>query len=701
MTVFSGEMSSESDDRSVLAPSETNAQGLSKRSRIRYTRSFLVSLANLSTEKGLPRGIEPSVLCELDFRLDWPLQASSESDCERCHENLHKGLLSSENVGLLGPGSLLGVHGDIADASPPKVEESTLPLLHKSKEPYRPPRLFKADWNDYKDEVWVSPEHPSKSEGQKQNWRRDFPEVMREEQKEAFQDKQKKNSNEHDENVKFIMPLEMPESDEIIDSLGPQHSDCIANHTNSPAICGSEFAHQFPAIEEKPAYGISCTEGSESIAHGISNEHSNKVPDEHLKSTTDETSEQLYGCKIPAVILGVLACIGLEHILKPETKEISCSLLWDGCDAEDGNQDSANHHGSHHHLLLPEKGTEQKDTTASSKLNIASDELRPSDSITDNNKLIFLSQGNAGQCEKDLSQEPSYGTSSTKGLQLTDSSSCIRQSSVGRATRKSVSKTCRFFFPVANKNHLASAISKYKPSVINSEDIRFSSSTDQSKGRENQSVSDDLKLNPVCCSDEKDTLPLELCLPDEDSLITVDDFRIVSYKDMLERNEIKADRVMPNAPVDSSRKPMDTKIGIKDEKSTHVYKSEVPVYQGKSSYRASPALINSQVKAVNPKFKPQNTSNRAFSTNVLPTTFHQSQAKPHQQLQQTLFTETVPTPYMPDLYHAQAFPWNYQMSSYGCVPVPTPGFQPYGGTNLLGTQSNALNAGTGYYLGWQ
>ncbi|KAL6127169.1 hypothetical protein ACLB2K_075212 [Fragaria x ananassa] len=638
MTVLACEMSSESCGRSVLAPAETNAQGLSKRLKIRYTRSFLVSLANLSTEKGLLRAIEPSVLSELDCLLEPPWEGSNDSS-----------LLSSENVGLLGHGASLGV---IADTSQPMVEENIVPLLHKCKEPYRPPHLFKADWIDYKDEVWVSPESLGKNEGCKQNWRREFLEVMREGQKETFQEKQKKAlSEQRSNNVESRMPLELSYNEEIIDSLAAEHSDNTANHSKSPATC-FEFADQFPVIEKKPAYGISCTEGSELIAHGVSNDHSTKVPDNHSKSTTTDETSQLYGCNIPAVILGVLACVGIEHIFKPETKEF-----------KDGKRDSGNHHGSHHLMLLPEEGSEQKDMTSSSELR--------TDSITDNSELKFVSKGNAGEFEKDSTQEPSFGTSSTKGLQLTSACTCNRLSSVGRSTRKSVSQACKFFFPIANKNHLASSTRKYKPSVINSEAIVFSSATDQSKGRENQSVSNDLKLNPVCCSDEKDSLPIELCLPDEDSLITVDDFRVVSYKDMLERNQVKSDRVSPSAPIDSS---------------THV-NSVPPVCKGKTSYHASPALVNSQVKAVNPKFKPQNPSSQAFSTNLFPTNFNQSQGKPHQQM----FTTT----YMPELYQVQAFPWNYQMSGYGCVPlsVPTPG-----GTNLLGTQNNA---GTGYYLGWQ
>ncbi|KAL6516970.1 hypothetical protein OROHE_018258 [Orobanche hederae] len=423
MTILAEKMSSEGGDPSVLVPAETTAaQELSKGSRIRYTIAFLVSLAKTSAEKRLPRGIEPSILSELDdFQLDHSWKSSYDSDSESCHEHQHKGLLSSKNVVLLGPSSLMGVHGGIIDASPPKVEENILPLLHKSKEPYRPPHLLKAFWNDYKDEVWVSPEYLSEN-GQKQINRRDFPEVK----KEAFRDNQKKNSSELDKKVEIIKPLDM--SDEIVESLAPEHADTTRNHTTSPDI------------EENPAYCISCTEESELIAHGASNEQSTTVPDKHIKSTTDEASE-LYGCKIPAFSLGVLSCIGLERIFKPETTEIRWSMLWDGCAAEDGKQDSGNHHGSYHIMFLPETGTEQKGMTASSEQNITNYKLHPSDSTTDNNKLIFVSKGYAGQLQKNLTRELSSITSSKKGLQLTNASSCIRQSSVGASTMKNVPKT--------------------------------------------------------------------------------------------------------------------------------------------------------------------------------------------------------------------------------------------------------------------
>ncbi|KAL6180667.1 hypothetical protein ACLB2K_047327 [Fragaria x ananassa] len=163
MTVLAGGMSSESGDRSILAPTETEAQGLNK-------EAF---------------------------------------DAKICQENFDEGLRSSENVGLLGAGSLLGVvHGNIGDVLQPMVEEKTAPLPHKCKEPYRPPHLFKADGTDYKDEVW---------EGQK----------------EAFQENQKKTSTGQRSKMELSR----------IDTLAVEHSYRTANQFKSPATC-SGFTNQ-------------------------------------------------------------------------------------------------------------------------------------------------------------------------------------------------------------------------------------------------------------------------------------------------------------------------------------------------------------------------------------------------------------------------------------------------------------------------
>ncbi|KAL6561131.1 hypothetical protein OROMI_016732 [Orobanche minor] len=99
-----------------------------------------------------------------------------------------------------------------------------------------------------------------------------------------------------------------------------------------------------------------------------------------------------------------------------------------------------------HLLSLLENGTEQKDMIASLELNIASDGLHQGETITNKKQSKPLSQGNDPQYGLDIAREPVYGSSFTKVFQLTDESSCIRQSYVGRST----------------KNHLTSAVSKCK-----------------------------------------------------------------------------------------------------------------------------------------------------------------------------------------------------------------------------------------------
>ncbi|KAL6123133.1 hypothetical protein ACLB2K_075656 [Fragaria x ananassa] len=152
MTVLAGGMSSESGDQSILAPTETEAQGLITE-RNRTVRFEMLRVAKRTLMR-------------------------------------------------------------------PMVEEKTAPLLHKCKEPYRPPHLFKADGTDYKDEVW---------EGQK----------------EAFQENQKKTSTGQ------RSKMELSRIDEIIDTLAvehpsvatPQQSYRTANQFKSPATC-SGFANQ-------------------------------------------------------------------------------------------------------------------------------------------------------------------------------------------------------------------------------------------------------------------------------------------------------------------------------------------------------------------------------------------------------------------------------------------------------------------------
>ncbi|XP_020413762.1 uncharacterized protein LOC109947612 isoform X2 [Prunus persica] len=297
MSDFPGKMSSESEEQSLLARSESNTQEVAKHSRIAYTRDFMFSLEHLDAGKRLPGGIKPSILSELESHVS--SQSCRASDCERWHGTLPRCLLqNSLSVGLLGNDAVLGAYGLISGASAPKFQDNSPPLLHRSKEPFRPRFLSKAEnhsgkspWDLCKDETFGSSECLSEKE-EEEKARRDLFEVITEGHETAIQEKQKKNPNEHEENSKFVMFLEdsaysqrnkceehviSPVSVENIktksltNSLIPEWSDPTANYTKSPEICCSKFAHHFPATETKPTCGFSsCCEGSESMAHGVS-----------------------------------------------------------------------------------------------------------------------------------------------------------------------------------------------------------------------------------------------------------------------------------------------------------------------------------------------------------------------------------------------------------------------------------------------
>lgn len=179
------------------------------------------------------------------------------------------------------------------------------------------------------------------------------------------------------------------------------------------------------------------------------------------------------------------------------------------------------------------------------------------------------SESMAHGVSKDLTREPSYCTGSRKRLQSTDASFFIQQ-------------------PIVDNYVFPSTTNEYGLIGFDCEDSMSSSSVDQSKSKENLLVSDDfvatfrsgveidpgLKLNPDSCFNGKDSLPIELLLPDEDSLITVDDFRFTPDKEdntmlVVEGIPVKADRVSSISPVDTCRKLTGLNI-FKNERSTQL-----------------------------------------------------------------------------------------------------------------------------------
>jgi hypothetical protein len=109
---------------------------------------------------------------------------------------------------------------------------------------------------------------------------------------------------------------------------------------------------------------------------------------------------------------------------------------------------------------------------------------------------------------------------------------------------------CEFASQVMDNSFFPSKVDEYGPSVVNQEGVMSSSyntQTDSSEMKGNKQVSDDilakigskvqpkegLKLNPVRDFDEKSASTIKNCLPDEDSLITFDDYCFLPDEDSL------------------------------------------------------------------------------------------------------------------------------------------------------------------------
>ncbi|GFZ00964.1 hypothetical protein Acr_14g0005990 [Actinidia rufa] len=120
---------------------------------------------------------------------------------------------TSEHDGLLGSGSFPRPSG--AAGAAPKVDSNDHYQLNRSSEPYHPPRPYKAvpysrrDTKDsYNDETFGGTEYASDDRAEEERRRRVSFEMMRKEQQQAFQDKQKLDSDKHkDGHVSDIIEL--------------------------------------------------------------------------------------------------------------------------------------------------------------------------------------------------------------------------------------------------------------------------------------------------------------------------------------------------------------------------------------------------------------------------------------------------------------------------------------------------------------
>ncbi|XVF22491.1 hypothetical protein REPUB_Repub12eG0177200 [Reevesia pubescens] len=217
-----------------------------KKSRISYTRDFLLSLSELDVCKNLPPEFDQSILSEfLDASQDrkripgtlsgyrrneyssspptkedsgnysrgihgrWDNHSSGRSDRDsdsqsdwdsdsgRCFGNQsRRSWQGSEHDGLLGSGSFPRPSGYAAGTTAPKVRANDQYHLNRSNEPYHPPRPYKAvphsrreTHDSYNDETFGSTECTSEDREEEERKRRASFESWRKEQQKAFQEK--------------------------------------------------------------------------------------------------------------------------------------------------------------------------------------------------------------------------------------------------------------------------------------------------------------------------------------------------------------------------------------------------------------------------------------------------------------------------------------------------------------------------------
>ncbi|GMI66814.1 Conserved Binding of eIF4E 1 [Hibiscus trionum] len=239
-------MSLENDEQHSLGrPADTSKES-QKKSRISFTRDFLLSLSELDVCKKLPPGFDKSILSEFEdtpqdrqripgsfsgFRRieyssspptrgesgnysrgihgrwdsrssgksdrDSDTQSDRDSDLGRRHGNQSRqSWQGPEHDGLLGSGSFPRPSGFTAGASAPNFRANDQYHLNKSNEPYHPPRPYKAaphsrrETNDsFNDETFGSTEFTSEDRAEEERKRRASFESWRKEQQKAFQEK--------------------------------------------------------------------------------------------------------------------------------------------------------------------------------------------------------------------------------------------------------------------------------------------------------------------------------------------------------------------------------------------------------------------------------------------------------------------------------------------------------------------------------
>ncbi|GAB4844524.1 hypothetical protein Ancab_037903 [Ancistrocladus abbreviatus] len=291
-------MSIENEDLHFMAQAGETHIKMPERSKISYTREFLLSLSELEVCKKLPRGVDESLLSEFDvtshgiqdrpracgssvlpvFRHNnygsssptegdmdnysrglhrWDSRSSGQSDTDtqsdrdsnsgRHYINQSKSSWQNqEHDGLLGSGSFPRP-GYGAGSLGPRFRANDHYQLNRNNEPYHPPRPYKAvphsrrETNDsYNDETFGSSEYTSRDRVEEEKKRRAEFELMRKEQQKVLQEKLKLNSDKpKDDPLSEIAVLMENPGDDTIPRKVDDHVVAPACHSDSGKLCTS------------------------------------------------------------------------------------------------------------------------------------------------------------------------------------------------------------------------------------------------------------------------------------------------------------------------------------------------------------------------------------------------------------------------------------------------------------------------------
>ncbi|KAJ1385376.1 hypothetical protein SESBI_41697 [Sesbania bispinosa] len=497
-----------------LTPSPPNVdiQDPNKRSKLSYSRDFLLSLAKADSTVKLPKEVELSISCVLQ---DSPLPGLlSQPSCvpdSRCQKSMPQNF-------------------------PLKVPDNVNHLLHRSNEPYRPPCRYKAlppligDSNGLlNSDTSGSSECSNQEEEEPERWRKGQ-----------------------------------------ISSYVILH--CLLRYKFKYSTLYEEKSCADTvkvAKEDKCTQNIDSKDSSEEFLITPATRNSNT-----LQFTSNVINKQVDYSWKPGLMEGAVRGNAVQPLTLPETRN-----PW---------KMSVNHIDTSWYLLpMLDNGMHLLESEEYSDLNEGHPEGtgHVMESLKKSRLTSFLNQENCGNLNKygEVVHEQGIMESqvSNTSVRVHDSPGKIATSDLSEAYISP---------PVEEEKQFISMVDKCESAMIHcesSQDVKqaISLSMRQNPSSPDSQVQQELELNSVCNSlDGKSNSSPELCLPDEDSLITFDEPFLMpevensavvdSFMSSPESNPNKSDMSSPSSPHDMIEKLIES---ILDDESSPVPHPDDPI----------------------------------------------------------------------------------------------------------------------------